>query len=96
MKESTFQRKLIKELKERFPGCVVVKNDASYLQGFPDLTVLYGKHWAVLESKRGPNEPHRPNQDYYVDKLNNMSFSRFIEPGNKEEVLSDLQSTFGL
>lgn len=96
MKESTFQRKLIKELKERFPGCVVLKNDASYLQGFPDLTVLYGKHWAVLESKRGPNEPHQPNQDYYVNKLNNMSFSRFIEPGNKEEVLSDLQSTFGL
>ena len=96
MKESAFQRKLIKELEERFPGCVVLKNDASYLQGFPDLTVLYGKHWAVLESKRGPNEPHRPNQDYYVDKLNNMSFSRFIEPGNKEEVLSDLQSTFGL
>lgn len=96
MKESAFQRKLIKELKERFPGCVVLKNDASYLQGFPDLTVLYGKHWAVLESKRGSNEPHQPNQDYYVDKLNNMSFSRFIEPGNKEEVLSDLQSTFGL
>ena len=96
MKESAFQRKLIKELKERFPGCVVLKNDASYLQGFPDLTVLYGKYWAVLESKRGPNEPHQPNQDYYVDKLNNMSFSRFIEPGNKEEVLSDLQSTFGL
>lgn len=93
--ERDFQSKLIREIKERFPGCVVMKNDPNYIQGIPDLTVLYGKHWASLETKRSANAKHRPNQDYYVDKLDSMSFSRFICPENKEEVLGELQSAFG-
>ena len=93
-KESKFQAKLIKDIKERFPGCIVLKNDPGYLQGFPDLTILYGDHWAVLETKRGKDSPHQPNQDYYILKTNEMSFGRFIFPENKEEVLSELQSAF--
>lgn len=93
--ERDFQSKLIKEIKDRFPGCIVMKNDPNYIQGIPDLTVLYGKHWASLETKRSMDARHRPNQDYYVDKLNSMSFSRFICPENKEEVLGELQSAFG-
>lgn len=93
--ERDFQSKLIKEIKERFPGCVVMKNDPNYIQGIPDLTVLYRDKWAALETKRSKGATHRPNQDYYVDKLDKMSFSRFICPENKEEVLGELQSTFG-
>ena len=95
MKESQFQAELIKDIKKRFPGCVVLKNDPEYIQGFPDLTVFYNKHWAALECKRSSNSPHQPNQDFYISYLNNMSFARFISPENKEEVLSDLQSAFG-
>lgn len=94
MRESQFQSKLIKELKNRFPGCVVLKNDADYIQGFPDLTVLHGAHWATLECKREKAAKRRPNQEYYVDRLNGMSFSRFICPENKEEVLNELQRAF--
>lgn len=94
MLERNFQAKLIKEIYEMFPGCIVLKNDADYIQGFPDLTILYGKRWAVLESKRSHNAKKQPNQPYYVDMLNNMSFSRFIYPGNKEEVLHELQQAF--
>ena len=93
-KENEFQPKVIKELKERFPGCIVLKNDAEYIQGIPDLTVLYGKHWALLETKREEDATHQPNQDYYVEKANNMSFGRFIYPENMKEVLDELQSTF--
>ena len=93
-KESKFQAKLIKDIKERFPGCIILKNDPGYLQGFPDLTILYGDHWAVLETKRAKDSPHQPNQDYYILKTNEMSFGRFIFPENKEEVLSELQSAF--
>lgn len=91
MKENAFQAQVIRELKEMFPGCVVLKNDAGYLQGFPDLTIFYGDRWAVLETKREKNASHRPNQDYYVDRLNRMSYSAFIFPENKEEVYRDLQ-----
>lgn len=95
MKESEFQAKLIKELKKRFPGCVVIKNDPEYIQGFPDLTVFYNNHWAVLECKASNNASHQPNQDFYISHLDDMSFGRFISPENKEEVLNDLQSAFG-
>ena len=95
MLESKFQGKLIKELKEMFPGCIVIKNDSSYIQGIPDITIFYGKRWATLECKKSKDAPSRPNQPYYVKKMNDMSFSAFIYPENKEEVLNELQQAFG-
>lgn len=92
--ESSFQANLIRELKRIFPGCVVVKNDPNYIQGFPDLTVFYKDKWAVLECKKEANAKKRPNQEYYVGILNEMSFSSFIYPENKEEVLYELQQAF--
>lgn len=94
MKENGFQSNLIRELKRLFPGCVILKNDPNYLQGFPDLTILYRDRWAVLECKRSANEAHQPNQDFYVDMLNGMSYSAFIYPENKERILYDLQQAF--
>lgn len=94
MRESQFQKGLIKEIKDRFPGCLVLKNDPNYIQGIPDLTVLHGNHWALLEVKRDPNAKHRPNQDFYIFKANEMSFSAFIDPDNKEEVLNEMEQSF--
>lgn len=92
--ERDFQAKFIKELKNRFDGCLVMKNDSSYIQGIPDLLVLYKDKWAALEIKRSSNATHRPNQEYYVNLMDEMSFSRFVCPENKEEVLDELQQTF--
>lgn len=94
MLENKFQAKLIKELKQMFPGCIVMKNDAEYIQGIPDLLVLYNDKWAALECKKSESARHRPNQDYYVDTMNKMSFSSFVYPENKEDVLHDLQQAF--
>ena len=94
MKESKFQANLIKEIKELFPGCIVMKNDANYIQGVPDLLILYNDRWASLEVKKDSKANHQPNQDYYVDKMNNMSFSAFIFPENKEEILDALARSF--
>ena len=94
MLENKFQGQLIKELKEKFPGCMILKNDPNYIQGFPDLTVLYKDKWALLEAKRGHKASHRPNQDYYIREADQMSFARFICPENKEEVLHELQQAF--
>lgn len=92
--ESKFQADLIKELKKLFVGCIVTKLDSSHIQGIPDLLILYKNKYAVLECKKSENAKHRPNQDYYVDLLNKMSFSRFIFPENKSEVLKELKSHF--
>lgn len=94
MGESAFQASLIKELREMFPGCVVLKNDPNYLQGFPDLLILFKTKWAALECKKGFFSPEQPNQRYYVELLDQMSFSAFICPENKEAVLNELQQTF--
>jgi 3-hydroxymyristoyl/3-hydroxydecanoyl-(acyl carrier protein) dehydratase len=92
--ESRFQKKLMDEIRAMFPGCVILKNDAGYIQGFPDWTILYKDKWAVLETKRAKNAPKQPNQEYYVMQLNNMSFSRIVYPENKEEVLRELRQAF--
>lgn len=94
MKESKFQADLKKELKARFPGCIVTKLDSSDIQGIPDLLVLYKDKWACLENKRDSRASKRPNQEYYVNKMNEMSFARFIYPENREEVLNELSKAF--
>lgn len=94
MKESDFQHKLIKKLEKMFPGCEIMKNDPTYIQGIPDLTILYGPRWATLEVKISAKADHQNNQDYYVEKHNQMSFSAFIFPENEKEVLNELKSFF--
>lgn len=94
MRESTFQAALIKQIKSLYPGCVVLKNDANYIQGFPDLLILYNDRWAALECKGSRTSTKQPNQEYYVSMLDEMSFAAFICPENKEAVLSELQRSF--
>ena len=92
--ESQFQKELMDEIRNRYPGCVILKNDSSYIQGFPDWTILYKDKWAVLEAKKEKGAKRQPNQEYYVDQLDDMSFSRFVYPENKDQVLSELQKVF--
>lgn len=94
MVERDFQAKLIKEIKDIFDGCIVMKNDSSYIQGIPDLLVLYKNRWASLEVKKNARASRRPNQEYYVERMDNMSFSRFVCPENKDEVIHDLHLYF--
>ena len=94
MTENQYQAKLIKRLEDEFPGCVILKNDAAYQQGILDLTVLYGDRWASLEVKRSIDAMPRPNQEFFVRRLGEMSFAAFIYPENEEEVLLALQQAF--
>lgn len=91
--ERDFQAKLIKDIKKTFPESIVLKNNASYIQGIPDLLVLNKRNWAALEVKRSKNAHHQPNQDYYVQKMNQMSCAFFVYPENKQEVMNELQRT---
>ncbi|WP_300899384.1 hypothetical protein [Turicimonas muris] len=93
-REGDFQTKLIHEIKDRFEGVIVLKNDPNYIQGIPDLLVLYKDKWAALECKRSKDAKKQPNQDYYVGYLGEMSYASFVYPENKEEVLDELQQTF--
>lgn len=94
MLESQYQAKLIKKLKKMFDGCFILKNDSSYMQGVPDLLILFNDQWAMLEVKPYLGADEQPNQDYYVDLLDSMSFAAFIYPENERDVLNALQSTF--
>ena len=94
MKEGMFQRQVKEDLKKRFPGCIVIKNDPSSLQGIPDLSIFYQQHCGMLEVKNDEEAPHQPKQDYWVDRLNDMSFAAFINPSNREEVLDAMERSF--
>lgn len=95
MKERDYQAKLIDKIKSEFPGAIVLKNDSGYLQGIPDLAVFYRDKWAMLEVKATKSSSQQPNQEYYVDKFDEMSYATFIYPENEKEVFRDLQHTFG-
>lgn len=90
MRENKFQASLIRTIKNLLPGCIVLKNDPKYIQGIPDLLILYGPSWAALEVKRSEDEEHQPNQDYYVELMSSMSFAEFIYPENCQRVLNDM------
>ena len=94
MLERDYQKKLVKTLKDIFPGCVVLKNDAQLKQGIPDLLVLYRDKWVALEVKQSETASHRPNQDRYVERMNNMSYAAFIYPENEEKIFSQLEEVF--
>lgn len=94
MLESRYKPGLHERIEERFPGAVILKTDPAYLQGVPDSLVLFEDHWGFLEVKRSANARRQPNQPYYVDLLNRMSFAAFIHPENEVEVLDALQYTW--
>lgn len=96
MLENRFQSNLRLDILDLFPGCIVLKNDEQQCQGFPDLLILYKNKWAALECKKSSKEPFQPNQEYYLEMLDAMSFAAVIFPENKEEVLDELQRAFAV
>lgn len=93
--ESIYQANLIKKIQMLFPDCFILKNDPSENQGIPDLLLLFGNTWAMLEIKLSKDAVIQPNQMYFVDMFNRMSYASFIHPENEEQVLYDLQTAFG-
>lgn len=91
MKENAYQAGLRKRIEDRLPGSLIIKNDPNLRQGISDLLILFGRRWAALEVKASRNAPSRPNQGYYVDLLNEMSFAAVIYPENEEEILNELE-----
>lgn len=92
---SGFKSHLIRELRHMFPGCFIIHNDPNVnFQGIPDLLVLYKDRWAMLECKASAKARKQPNQDYYIEKFDGLSFGAFIYPENAEDVLNDLQHAF--
>lgn len=88
--ENIYQRAFIKRLKKEFPGSIILKNDPNYIQGIPDLLLLVGERWFALEVKRSSSAPHQPNQDYYVNRMNEMSAAYYVYPENEDEVIDEI------
>lgn len=94
MLERDYQAYLIRKLKDRFPGCITIKNDAQLKPGIPDLLVLFKDKWIALEVKNRKNAHHQPNQNFYVKRMNEMSYAAFIYPENEEKIFSKLGEVF--
>ena len=94
MNETAYQGKLIRKLQTIFPGCFILKNDPSENQGIPDILILFGDRWAMLEVKLSVNGNIQPNQQHYITLFDEMSFAAFICPENEEQVLQDLLCCF--
>ena len=93
--EREYQPGLIKRIERMFPGAIVRKHDMQ--QGFPDLLILWGPHWALLEvKKKRPTKASdfEPNQEWWIEEFDRMSFSACIYPENEEEVLNALSRSF--
>lgn len=91
--ESEFERRLVKKLEQMYPGAYVIKNNPNYIQGFPDRLFLFNDFWAAFDAKRSPDAHVRPNQRYYINKLNEMSLAMFVYPENEEEFIYEIQQS---
>lgn len=91
MDENAFQRKVIRRLKDEFPECVVMKQDASYKQGIPDLVIFFHDKYAMLECKKSQTASHQPWQDYYISKFNKWAYASFVYPENVDQVFGELK-----
>jgi len=91
MLEGKFKTEFRHDLETLLPGCIILKNDPNYIQGIPDMLILYGKRWAALEFKKEGNSKRQPNQPWYVEVMNNMSYAAFVHPGNREEILNEVE-----
>lgn len=94
--ETMYRRELISKLNRLLPGCVILKNDPSEMQGIPDILILFKNMWAMLEIKLSEVASKQPNQEYYIEQFGQMSYASFINPQNEDEVLDDLQLAFGV
>jgi hypothetical protein len=90
--EAAYQKTLIDKLEVMFDGCLIQKQDPASRQGLPDLLILWGPRWAMLEVKCSARSPVQPNQEYYVNHFSQMSFSSFIYPEIEADVLHDLHN----
>lgn len=95
MKESAYQAQLIRKIELLIPGVACFKQDAVAYQGIPDLLILCGSRWGMLEVKVSADAPEQPNQRFWVEHYNQMSFAAFIYPEIEEEVLHGLQLALG-
>lgn len=95
MLESEYQAYLIKKIKNVWPGTEVLILDPNYIQGIPDLLLLFPNGlWAVLEVKASEKSKMRPNQEWYIREWGKKAcFGAFIYPENEEEVFNALQAS---
>lgn len=94
MKEGEYQNQLCEKIRKRIPGALIMKTDPTFIQGIPDLLIVKDKRWAALEVKKSEKASHRPNQDFYVNKMNNWSYAAVIFPENEKEIIDELERTF--
>lgn len=95
--ESDFKPQFHDRLEYLFPGCVLLKQDAELQQGIPDTLMLYKDMWAAFEVKRRQPRSMRdfqPNQPWWLERLNSMSYAACVYPENVEEVIHDLELLF--
>ena len=94
-REIPYRAEFLKRLHELYPHAIVIKTNPNKIQGIPDTVILNGVDWVALEFKRSEDADHQPNQDYYVKRMNSMSYAAFIYPENEEEVMHGIQEAFG-
>lgn len=85
MELEKFMQQVRRWLKKQGAECVDVTSPTTIL-------FLKDGFWGFLECKASKSAPHRPGQDKTVARHNEMSYSRFVWPGDCwEEVQKELE-----
>lgn len=93
--ERNFQAVILNRIRNRIPGIIISKGDDA--QGHPDWSFYYCGKTAFLEFKDSANSPFQPNQEFYIQYINDTGgFARVIYPENEREVMNEFYKFFGI
>ena len=94
--ERDYQSALIQKIRRMYPNAIILKNDANYLQGVPDLSIFHGPNYAMLETKQSSSASRQANQEWYISLFQSWAYGAFIDPSNEKDILNELQEALQL
>ena len=89
--ESRLQSEIRKELKSLGCDVLVIKPQPGIPWGWEDIMFIKEGFWGCIETKKDPTAPYEPLQEERIEKHNQWSWSKRVDPTDWPEIRNELR-----